>query len=206
MFTGLVQQVGTVKSVTQGGTPRLVIQSRLARELKIGDSIAVSGVCLTAVEVSRDRFAADLAGETLHRTNLGRLMPGSPVNLELPARADSRLDGHVVQGHVDGTAKLLGLERAEGSDDWRMRIELEDGLEQYVVPQGSITVEGISLTVARISGRIIDIAIIPHTYAATNLRLLRVGSPLNFESDVMAKYGTKLGGKLTLEHLIAQGF
>jgi riboflavin synthase len=171
--------------------------------------VAVSGVCLTAVERGRRKFAADLAQETLQRTSLGTLKTGSLVNLELPARAQDRLGGHVVQGHVDGIARLISLEKIKGGEDWRMVLELPPGLERYVVPQGSITVEGISLTVARIEGSRVEIAIIPHTYKVTNLHQLRPGSPLNIEVDILAKYAEKMNGrrsKLTVAELVKKGF
>lgn len=218
MFTGLIAEVGTIAdmrrlpaksgaaltriSVTGGG---------LIRELKTGDSVAVSGVCLTAVEITGTQFSADLAEETLQRTSLARLQTGSLVNLELPARAQDRLGGHVVQGHVDGVGRLLRLEKINGGEDWRLEMEIPPSLAKYVVPQGSITVEGISLTVAAIDGNRVEIAIIPHTYQATNLNALRAGDPLNIEVDVLAKYAEKMAmarglGKLTVAELIKQGF
>jgi riboflavin synthase len=207
MFTGLIAGIGTVRELSSGATPRLVVESPLARQLKSGDSIAVSGVCLTALAITESTFAADLASETMSRTNLKNLMPGVRVNLELPAGADTRLDGHIVQGHVDGTAKLISLTRI--GEDWRMLIEVEPGLEKQVVPQGSITVEGISLTVAAIAGRRIEIAIIPHTYQVTNLKTLHPGAPLNIELDVLAKYARKQETSekhYTIEELIGMGF
>lgn len=207
MFTGLIAGIGTVRELSSGATPRLVVESPLARQLKSGDSIAVSGVCLTALAITESTFAADLASETMSRTNLKNLMPGVRVNLELPAGADTRLDGHIVQGHVDGTAKLISLTRI--GEDWRMLIEVEPGLEKQVVPQGSITVEGISLTVAAIAGRRIEIAIIPHTYQVTNLKTLHPGAPLNIELDVLAKYARKQEASekhYTIEELIGLGF
>ena len=172
MFTGLIQSVGTVKRAVAKDSPRLTITSPIARELTTGASISVSGVCLTARDIAGNEFSADLAQETIARTNLSQLQTGASVNLELPAHADSRLDGHIVQGHVDGMARLVSLVRV-GEEDWRLSIELEDKLQSGVVPQGSIAVEGISLTVAAIRGTKVEIAIIPHTYEATNLRTLR---------------------------------
>jgi riboflavin synthase len=206
VFTGLINSVGTVREITRSATPRIIVECPLASELKRGDSIAVSGVCLTAIDIDRDSFSADLAKETLERTGLAQLSSGSSVNLELPARADSRLDGHIVQGHVDGTARLVGLQKTQG-DDWRMVLELSEGLETGVVAQGSITVEGISLTVAKIDGRMVEIAVIPHTYEATNLKVLKPGARLNIELDVLAKYAEKRSERrFTLEELIALGF
>ena len=206
MFTGLISATGRVRDLSSATTPRLTIETSLAPELKAGDSIAVSGVCLTALDIRDNAFSADLAQETLRRSNLQQLAPGAVVNLELPARADSRLDGHIVQGHVDGTAKLISLKRTTG-DDWLLNLQLSDGLEHGVVPKGSLTVEGISLTVASIDGSIVQIAIIPHTYEMTNLRTLRPGALLNIELDVLAKYAAKSQeGRFTLDELIALGF
>jgi riboflavin synthase len=218
MFTGLIEEIGRIADVRRLPVKRgsaftriSVAAGKIPSELKVGDSVAVSGVCLTAVEIGGKQFSADLAQETLQRTSLGRLQKGSLVNLELPARAQDRLGGHVVQGHVDSTGKLLRLERIEGGEDWRLVIEIPPVLTRYVVPQGSIAVEGISLTVARIDAERVEIAIIPHTYQATNLYALRTGDPLNIEVDVLAKYAEKIAqeqahGKLSVAELIKQGF
>jgi len=193
MFTGLIAETGRIADMQRNdGKTRITISAEgILAELKLGDSVAVSGVCLTAVACSRRRFSADLAQETLERTSLGGLRKGSMINLELPARAQDRLGGHVVQGHVDGVGKLLGMEKIKGGEDWRLTLSIPAELERYVVPQGSITVEGISLTVARIRSNNIEIAIIPHTYRATNLHSLEAGRPLNIEVDVLAKYAEK---------------
>ena len=211
MFTGLITETGRVAGVRRnGGKTRITIgAAQTASELKLGDSVAVSGVCLTAVACDRRQFSADLAQETLERTSLGRLKKGSSVNLELPARAQDRLGGHVVQGHVDGVGKLLALETIKGGEDRRLKLSIPAGMERYVVPQGSITVEGISLTVAKMTGATLEIAIIPHTYKATNLHTLKPGSPLNIEVDVLAKYAERArtaGTKLTVEELVRRGF
>ena len=224
MFTGLIAETGSVLAVipSVGSTRITVAAPRLARELRTGDSIAVSGVCLTALAIepgtNPPHFSADLAQETITRTTLSHLTPGSVVNLELPTPAGSPLGGHVVQGHVDGTATLLALTAHEpdhpATTDWRLRLELPEILTRYVVPQGSITVEGISLTVAAITGCIVEIAIIPHTYASTSLRTLTLGSPLNIEADVLAKYSeqraTERSGdqtfKLSTSYLLANGY
>ena len=213
MFTGLIQETGKIESLRRvsGKTRITVTATDIPSNLKPGDSVAVSGVCLTAVDIRRRQFTADLAEETLRRTSLGDLKKGSQVNLELPARPQDRLGGHVVQGHVDGVAKMLGLEKIRGREDWRLTIELPEKLARYVVPQGSVTVEGISLTVASITGNHLEIAIIPHTYTATNLHTLKPGCPLNIEVDVLAKYAQKLmerkhKSKLRVEDLVGQGF
>jgi riboflavin synthase len=213
MFTGLIQETGQIARLKRmRGKTRITVNAKTVPvELKLGDSVAVSGVCLTAVEIERHRFSCDLAEETLKRTSLGDLKRDSMVNLELPTQANTRLGGHVVQGHVDGVGKLLSLERIQGREDWRLAIEIPDELSRYVVPQGSITVEGISLTVAQINSNQIEIAIIPHTYQATNLHTLKRNSPVNIEVDVLAKYAEKLmqknaPPKLTVAELIGYGF
>jgi riboflavin synthase len=213
MFTGLIEDVGKVARITTtGGTRRLLISApRVPRELKKGDSVSVSGVCLTAVEIHPGSFRADLAEETWRLTSFSRIQQGALVNLELPMKADGRMGGHIVQGHVDGTGKFLALEPISGADDFWLRVEIPPELERYVVYKGSIAVEGISLTVARVEGTKVTIAIIPHTAEATNLRSLQPGDPVNIETDIVAKYVEKMiGGRsaasLTTEQLVAQGF
>jgi riboflavin synthase len=218
MFTGLIQETGEVAGIERlatrasGSATRITIKAdNIPSQLKTGDSVAVSGVCLTALEVSEHQFSADLAEETMRRTSLQSLKSGSTVNLELPAMAQDRMGGHVVQGHVDGAGSIVSLEKIKFRDDWRLVIEVPSALVKYVVPQGSITVEGISLTVAAIAGNRVEIAIIPHTWQATNLRTARPGDPVNIEVDVLAKYAEKIahgksGGKLTVADLIRQGF
>ncbi len=201
MFTGLIQETGEVAELQRiaadksNTVTRITVKAKqIPRELRTGDSVAVSGVCLTALEIGEQQFSADLAQETLERTSLLRLKTGSLVNLELPARAQDRMGGHVVQGHVDGTGKIASLEKIKYRDDWRLVVEIPQELEKYVVPQGSITVEGISLTVAAIADGRVEIAIIPHTWQATNLRALKAGDPVNIEVDVLAKYAEKMAG------------
>jgi riboflavin synthase len=218
MFTGLVQETGRVAALkrltARNGREltRLTIAAKnVPKELKTGDSVAVSGVCLTAVLVKRKEFSADLANETIQRTSLARLKKGSVVNLELPARPQDRLGGHIVQGHVDGIGKLVSFTQINGRDDWRLVIEIPSSLVRYVVVQGSICVEGISLTVAAIEEEGLEIAIIPHTFEQTNLRGLRPGDPVNLEVDVLAKYVEKMviggsGNKLSKDELIRRGF
>jgi riboflavin synthase len=218
MFTGLIQETGEIVSTARaagqnrGSATRITVKAaKIPSELKIGDSVAVSGVCLTALDINEQQFSADLAEETLNRTSLQRLQVGSIVNLELPALAQDRMGGHVVQGHVDGVGSIVSLEKIKYRDDWRMVVELPPDLSRYVVPQGSITIEGISLTVADIQGNRLEIAIIPHTWQATNLRALGNGDPVNIEVDVLAKYAEKMThgrthGKLTVADLIQRGF
>jgi riboflavin synthase len=221
MFTGLIEATGSVVSlVPTGGAARLLVAApALTGRWRTGDSIAVNGVCLTAIPVdSPEHFAADLAGETLARTTLGSLIAGSVINLELPTPAGSPLGGHVVQGHVDGTGHLALLEPLHAdlrTTDWRMTIEAPMELARHIIPQGSVTIDGISLTVAKVHSSAPDgsirfeIAVIPHTYAATNLRTLAPGSKVNIETDVLAKYAARQQAPhewLTVEYLIANGY
>src|SRR5260370_15956657 len=199
MFTGLIEEVGQIADVRRLPAKRgtaftriSIAAAKIPSELKTGDSVAVSGVCLTAVETGGTQFSADLAQETLQRTSLGQLQKGSLVNLELPARAQDRLGGHIVQGHIDGTGKLLSLEQIKDREDWRLVIEVPKAITKYIVAQGSIAVEGISLTVAAIQAGRLEIAVIPHTYQTTNLRALRPGDAVNLEVDILAKYAEKI--------------
>ena len=214
MFTGLVEEVGTILSIVEkGGNHRITIQAPLsAKELRQGNSIAVSGVCLTALDIKRDTFCADLARETWTRTSFSRISEGAEVNLELPLKADARMGGHIVQGHVDGTGKLAALEPIANADDFWLHIDIPEDLERYVVFKGSIAIEGISLTVADLEGLRLTIAIIPHTIKMTNLKSLQPGDPVNIETDIVAKYLEKWtrrdeqSGRLTIDRLVAQGF
>lgn len=214
MFTGLVEEVGTVNSIAEnGGNHCITIHApQSAKELKTGNSIAVSGVCLTALDIKPDTFCADLAKETWTRTSFSRITEGAQVNLELPLKVDARMGGHIVQGHVDGTGRLVGLEPIANADDLWLHIDIPEDLEKYVVFKGSISIEGISLTVARLEGRRLTIAIIPHTVKMTNLQSLKPGDPVNIETDIVAKYLEKWTkrdeqtGGLTMERLVAQGF
>ena len=202
-----------MEKITQKAVQRrlTVSAARLLRELKTGDSISVSGTCLTAVEVGANSFAADLAAETWARTSFSRIHEGALVNLELPMRADGRFGGHLVQGHVDGTGKFLALDPIPGGNDFWLRLEIPPDLERYVVHKGSLAVEGISLTVAQLEGTTVTIAIIPHTVEMTNLKSLIPGDPVNLEVDLVAKYVEKMvrgeeGSGLTVERLMAEGF
>jgi len=213
MFTGLVEEVGKVTEIkqTQGKRRITVAAHEVTKELREGNSCAVSGVCLTALDITPNSFCADLAQETWERTALSRITPGALVNLELPLKADGRMGGHMVQGHVDGTAKFLGLEPIAGAQDFWLHIELPPELEKYVVFKGSIAVEGISLTVAKLEGLKLTIAIIPHTVKMTNLGSLKPGDPINIETDIVAKYLEKWMHRepqtsLSKEELVKQGF
>ncbi len=153
----------------------------------------MSGVCLTAVEIGPESLGADLAEETWRRTSFSRIKEGALVNLELPMRADGRFDGHIVQGHVDGTGKFVASKKsAEGAEDYWLRIEIPSELARYVISKGSLSIEGISLTVAKIDGTEVTVAIIPHTVALTNLKSLHPGDPVNLEVDMIAKYVEKM--------------
>jgi riboflavin synthase len=195
VFTGIVEELGQVIAFHERpvGARLEVACSAVLKDAALGASIAVNGACLTAVEVSKDRFAADLAPETLQRTNLGGLRTGAVVNLERPLRADSRLDGHFVLGHVDGTAEIVALDPL-GEDNWWLRIRVPDELTRYIVKKGSVAVDGISLTVAEIEGGSTGFTIIPHTYEHTSLRGYGPGARLNIEVDILAKHIEKLVG------------
>ena len=213
MFTGIIEEVGTVVGILkQKKKRRLTVSSEnLVKELNTGDSIAVSGVCLTAVEVTPTSFSADLAQETWARTSFSRIKQGSAVNLELPMRANGRLGGHIVQGHVDGLGVFLSLAQTANADDYWLQIEIPEELSRYVVFKGSISIEGVSLTVAKVDGRTVSLAIIPHTAQMTNLKSLKTGDPVNLEVDIIAKYAEKMmrGASkevITLERLVSEGF
>jgi riboflavin synthase len=213
MFTGIIEEVGRVARVAKNkGNRRITVSStKLAKELKKANSIAVSGVCLTAVEVTPKSFSADLAQETWNRTSFSRIKEGALVNLELPMRANGRFDGHIVQGHVDGTGKFLSLKAIPDAEDYWLEIEIPSELSRYVIHKGSLCFEGISLTVAKIEAAKVTLAIIPHTAKMTNLKSLKPGDPVNLEVDVIAKYvekmiGAQAGSSITLERLVREGF
>lgn len=214
MFTGIVEEVGRVTRIEQRGeNRRLTIAAEHApQQLKTGDSVSVSGVCLTALEIKPGSFCADLAPETWERTSFSRIHEGAQVNLELPMKADGRFGGHVVQGHVDGVGTLISLDRIADSENWWLHIELPHEVEKYTVYKGSISIEGISLTVAKLEENRCTIAIIPHTVEQTNLHSLNPGDPVNLEADLIAKYvekmmkGSSAESSLTIEDLVEQGF
>lgn len=214
MFTGIIEEVGRVAAIeVKRNHRRLTVTcSKLVSEIDQGDSISVSGVCLTAVGITKNSISADLAQETWVRTSFSRLHSGALVNLELPMRANGRFDGHVVQGHVDGTGTLSSLKPIRDGNDYLLTINVPSELTRYIVAKGSLAIEGISLTVAAIDGVQVRVAIIPHTAQMTNLRSLKLGDPLNLEVDVIAKYvENMLGGRrtessITLEKLVRAGF
>jgi riboflavin synthase len=187
VFTGLVADKGTIRAVRDG---RLEVETALGAHLAEGDSVAVNGVCLTAVEPHVDGFAADVMPETLRRSSLGPLGPGAEVNLELPLRAGDRMGGHVVQGHVDGTGEVESV-RDEGNSRV-VRIAAAPDLLRYVVEKGSIAVDGVSLTVSAIEAAWFEVSLIPETLERTTLGAAEAGSTVNLEVDVLAKYVEKL--------------
>ena len=187
MFTGIVQELGRVESVESSEEgARLGIAAELTAELKAGDSVAVNGACLTATSAEGGAFTADVMRQTLDLTTLGELEVGSPVNLELPLRPTDRLGGHVVQGHVDGTASVAGL-ATEGFAQ-RLRVELPDELLAYVVERGSVAIEGVSLTIAALEDPVLEVSLIPETLERTTLGDLEPGDRVNVECDVLARY------------------
>ena len=191
MFTGLVQGIGSVAGIerSQDGA-RMTIATPLVAELSAGDSIAINGVCLTAVTLGDDSFAADAMNETLARSSLGDLVEGAGVNLELPVRAGDRLGGHVVQGHVDGLGEVV--EQRDDGFARQIRVGASPEVLRYVVEKGSIAVDGVSLTVTAVDGRSFTVSLIPETLQRTNLGQLEAGSRVNLEVDVLAKYVEKL--------------
>jgi riboflavin synthase len=224
MFTGIIEQTGTLVSLTdRGGVRRITVEAPgIASRLREGDSLGVSGVCLTALDPDPTYFHADLAQETLDRTSLGSLAPGSQVNLELPTAAGSPLGGHIVQGHVDGTGILTALDPVipesspkfhRETTDWILKVGIPENLRQWMVPKGSVAIEGISLTIAAIEGETISVAILPLTYWRTNLHTLAISAPVNIEADVLVKLAAmqmqsakKPEFELTEAWLVANGY
>ncbi len=224
MFTGIIEQTGTLIGLAdRGGVLRITVEAPgIASRLREGDSLGVSGVCLTALDPDPTYFHADLAQETLDRTSLGSLVPGSQVNLELPTAAGSPLGGHIVQGHVDGTGTLIALDPVipESSPrfdrritDWTLTVRIPENLRQWMIPKGSVAIEGISLTIAGVDNDTISIAILPLTYWRTNLHTLSAGAPVNIEADILVKLAAmqmqsakKPEFDLTAEWLVANGY
>jgi riboflavin synthase len=217
MFTGIIEETGTIATLEpRRGTTRIAVSApAFANRLRKGDSIAVSGTCLTALEMNPPLFYADLAEETLARTSMGKLRPGSVVNLELPTAAGAPLGGHVVQGHVDGCGELVSFDpvhadAAPDETDWWLRVRVPESTRPFMVQKGSIAVEGISLTIATWDGETVGIAILPHTRRATNLHVLERGAPVNVEADVMIKLALQnvrpAQFDVTLEYLFVNGY
>ena len=215
MFTGIIEHLGTVESLQEspeGG--RLKIHApTVVKHLEVSKSIAVNGCCLTVVEAEGDHFSADLSGETLRKTSIGEWKTGTRVNLEQPLTAGKEFGGHFVLGHVDTIGRVARL--APEGDSWWYVVEVPENFARYIVPQGSITIDGISLTVARWNGRLAEIAVIPFTYEHTNVREKKIGDAVNLEADVLGKYierylearsESKPPSKLNLAELVSQGF
>ena len=198
MFTGIIEVTGTLVGLeSRGGVRRITVEAPgIAGRLREGDSLGVSGVCLTALDVDPTLFHADLAQETVDRTSLGSLAPGAKVNLELPTAAGSPLGGHIVQGHVDGTGTLAALDPVipessanfdRQTTDWTLKVRVPENVRPWMVHKGSVAIEGISLTIADFDGQTISIAILPLTYWRTNLHTLALGAPMNVEADMLVK-------------------
>jgi riboflavin synthase len=192
MFTGIIEELGSVRSIEERGeNARLVISAHVVTEgTNHGDSISVNGVCLTALDIEPDSFAADISRETLQRSTLGSLQPGAPVNLERSVTPATRLGGHIVQGHVDARGQFAGVENH--GESWTVRIAYPKEIARYLVFKGSVAVEGISLTIAGLTDDYFEIAIIPKTWEITNLSRLKPGDPVNIEVDIIGKYVEKL--------------
>ena len=184
MFTGIVEEVGVVAKISDNGMT--VLDTKVTEDLKLGDSIAVNGTCLTAVSFDRTEFSVDLSPETVRRTSLGRLSVGGPVNLERALLASDRMGGHIVQGHVDGTGRIMSTKRDGDSTIFRIRVPKR--LNRYIVEKGFVAVDGISLTVVKIGASSFTLAVIPYTLKNTNLAALSVGDRVNLEADILAKY------------------
>ena len=195
VFTGIIEELGSIQSLERHGeAARLRVScSTVLSDATEGCSISVNGVCLTAVEIEASSFTADLAPETLRRTNLGVLATGALVNLERPLQATGRLSGHVVQGHIDGTGEFLSFDQLD-DNNWWLKIRIPEELDRYIVFKGSLAIDGISLTVAAIAERVVAVTIIPHTYEHTALRMHKPGDRVNLECDIFAKYLEKMMG------------
>jgi riboflavin synthase len=215
MFTGITEHVGKIESLEHakdGGRLRVSLEGALAAEMKLGDSISVNGCCLTVVEFDKDHFSTDLSGETLRRTSFGEKKPGHLVNLERPLAANARLGGHFVQGHVDGIGRVTRV--VPEGDNWWLSVRVPEDQRRYVAEKGSIAIDGISLTVARWQEGIADVAIIPFTYAHTNVRAMSPHDAVNIETDILAKYVESLlanqkpsaDSHLTIAQLTEEGF
>src|SRR5215211_1685779 len=192
MFTGIIEELGSVRTIEERGeNARIVIAAGIVTEsTNHGDSVAVNGVCLTALDIEPGSFAADVSRETLQRSTLGTLKPGAPVNLERAVTPATRLGGHIVQGHVDARGQFVGVENH--GESWTVRIAYPKEIARYLVFKGSVAVEGISLTIAGLTDNHFEIAIIPKTWEVTNLSHLKPGDPVNIEVDILGKYIEKL--------------
>lgn len=194
MFTGIVEEVGRVQSIRRepANAVLTIAASKVLEDVHLGDSIAVCGVCLTVTSFTSSAFTADVMHETLNRSSLGALKPGSPVNLERAMPANGRFGGHIVSGHIDGTGRITRI-RPDGNAIW-YTVSATPSLLRYIVEKGSIAIDGISLTVAAVTGRDFSVSIIPHTQGQTTLSARRVGDTVNLETDCIGKYVEKLLG------------
>ena len=215
MFTGIVEEVGTIKNITHGSVSCVLsIEGKLVTSegTKVGDSIAVNGVCLTVTSLEGVTFTADVMAETLRRSSLGNLKPGSHVNLERAMACDGRFGGHIVSGHIDATGMIASFVR-EDNAIW-VTVNASPDILRYVVEKGSIAIDGISLTVAYVDNKCFKVSLIPHTASETTLIEKRVGDPVNLECDIIAKYVEKLtlggqkreGGSITMDFLREHGY
>jgi riboflavin synthase len=213
MFTGIIEELGAAAAVEhRAAGSRLTLRCRTVLEgSREGDSINVNGVCLTAVDLRPDSFSADVSPETLRRSNLGDLRPGSRVNLERPVSPSGRLGGHIVLGHVDGTGEFLSLDDL-GDDNWWLKVRYPPELDPYLVFKGSIAIDGISLTIADLASGVLSVTVIPHTFRGTTLAGYRPGARVNIECDILAKHVEKLlrklqiGEPLTVDKLKGMGY
>ncbi|GIM28576.1 riboflavin synthase subunit alpha [Clostridium polyendosporum] len=192
MFTGLIEEVGVIKSIVKGEKSAVLTikASKVLEDVKLGDSICTNGVCLTVTSYSNNSFTVDVMAETMRRSNLGNLSPGSEVNLERAMASNGRFGGHIVSGHIDGTGKIVGYEK-EDNAVWISIAALDDVL-RYIVEKGSVTIDGISLTVAYVDEVLFKVSIIPHTAKETTLLKKKIGEEVNLECDVVGKYVEKL--------------
>ncbi len=206
MFTGIIEEIGRIKNIRSNYENSLLeIQAeKVVADAKIGSSIAVNGICLTVVEIKKTGFIAEVTKETLLKSNLSGIKTGQSVNLERPLKANGRLDGHIVMGHADGTGKISEIKREKGS--WLVTVEVSSGLAVYIVNKGSITVDGISLTVTECKGDVFTLNVIPHTIENTTLKERVCGDKVNIEVDVMAKYAEKISAKKTEKKELTKEF
>lgn len=215
MFTGIVNEVGTLLGIHRGANSAVLTigATTILEDVKLGDSIAVNGVCLTVTSFTPSQFTADVMHETLNRSSLGALRPGSPVNLERAMRADGRFDGHIVAGHIDGTGTIASIRRDDNAI--RYTIRTTPAILRYIIEKGSIAIDGISLTVTEVTRETFSVSVIPHTASCTNLAQRRIGDTVNLENDCIGKYVERLlttpntanqESNITLEFLARNGF
>lgn len=206
MFTGIVEEIGTIERVVPGAkSSRLVIAaSKVLEGTRVGDSICTSGVCLTVTEKTPHTFTADVMAETMRRTKFASLKPGSPVNLERALRLDSRLGGHIVSGHIDGTGTITGMQR-EDNAVW-LTVSAEPQILRYMIEKGSVTIDGVSLTLAAVREQDFQVSVIPHTGAETTLLMQRPGDLVNLECDLIGKYVEKLCSPTVTQSAISESF